>query len=69
MIKRLTKFKESERESVEDVLLKEPYFQPKTYQIYDHPEANKKPGLCVILTQEKYHNVINSINNVSWHYF
>lgn len=57
MIKDLIKYKESERKSVKDVLLENKYFQPEGYKIYHHPQANKKPGLCVIITQAKYHNV------------
>lgn len=58
-IKDLIKFEASKRKSIEDVLLKSQYFQPQTYKIYDNSAgANRKPGLCVIVTQDTYHDVI-----------
>jgi len=70
MIKDLIKYKESERKSVKDVLLRNKYFQPEGYQIYDHPEA-EKPGLCVIITQAKYHDVIinGKVNTINFFYY
>ena len=56
MIRDLIKYDPSDRKSVDDVL-KGKYFQPEPYVIYDHP-TSMKVGLCVILTQSKYHNVI-----------
>jgi len=59
MIKELIKYDPSDRKSVDDVL-KSKYFQPEQYVIYDNP-TSLKAGLCVILTQSKYHNVIKAL--------
>jgi len=66
LIKDLIKFKPSERASLKDVL-KSQFFRPdQPYLIYDTPNSSK-PGLCVIISQGKYHNVFtfktNSIEN------
>jgi len=56
MIRGLIKYNPNDRKSVVDTL-KSKYFQPEPYVIYDNP-TSLKAGLCVILTQSKYHNVI-----------
>ena len=56
MIKDLIKYNPNDRKSVDDVL-KSKYFQPEPYVIYDNP-SSPSPGLCVILSQEKFHNVM-----------
>ena len=61
MIKDLIKYKAMDRKSVEEIL-ESKYFLPESYVIYGNPTNNgppaEKPGLCVILTQEMYYNVI-----------
>lgn len=52
-IKTLIKYKPSERASMKDILDSQ-YFHQDAYNIY---KSNKKPGLCVIISQGKYHNV------------
>ena len=56
MIKDLIKYHPRHRKSVDDVL-KSKYFQPEPYVIYDNP-SSPSPGLCIILSQEKFHNVM-----------
>lgn len=58
LIKNLMQFNPDDRSSVDDVL-KSSYFQLEPYNIYDHPSNQMAPGLCVIICQDKYHNVIN----------
>ena len=57
MIKGLVKFDPDQRKSAEEIL-KSKYFLPESYVIYENP-TSPKPGLCVIVTQEKHYNVIN----------
>ena len=61
LVKDLLKFEADERKNMEDVL-KSNYFRRmlKKDEYYDDAYDdldNKKPGLCVIITQSKYHNV------------
>jgi len=63
MIKGLIKYNPNDRKSVIDTL-KSKYFQPEPYVIYDNPAA-LKAGLCVILTQSKYHNVTKILSFIT----
>lgn len=60
MIKSLVKFKPGERSSVDDVL-KSKYFQLDAYEINDNSSRPLLPGLCIILVQQEFHNVITII--------
>ncbi len=75
LVKDLIKFKPLERTSLKDVLESQ-FFRPdQPYLIYDTSNSSK-PGLCVIVSQGKYHNVltfetksIETINNTNFIYF
>ena len=55
LIKDLIKYNPEERKSVDDIL-KSSYFQLEPYNIYDD-QSSPIPGLCVIICQDKFHNV------------
>lgn len=56
IIKKLIKYEPKDRKSVDEILTSK-YFQAEPNVIYDIP-SSPIPGLCVIVSQEKYHNVI-----------
>ncbi len=62
-IKGLIKYNPSERKSAEEMLnspmlREEQNTAAEAYDIYDDLENEKIPGLCIVITQSKYHNVI-----------
>ncbi len=61
LIWNMIRYDPSERKSMWEVMDSD-YFQlePSNYQIYDVPD--KKPGLCVIVCQETFHDVSKSRN-------
>ena len=57
----MIRFNAADRKPLNDILLSR-YFQlDESYNIYDDNAGQNKPGLCVIISQEKFHNVINTI--------
>lgn len=62
LIKDLIIFKPAKRANLKDVLESQ-FFRPdQPYLIYDTPNSSK-PGLCVIVSQGKYHNVLTLQTN------
>ena len=60
MIRSMIRKEPSARKPVDEILQAQ-YFQlDEPYNIYDNTGQNK-PGLCVIISQEKFHNVILNI--------
>lgn len=62
LIRQVTKFNPSDRKYVKD-LLGDQYFskdkeKKKMFDLYNSPSPDGKPGLCVIISQGKHHNVI-----------
>lgn len=60
LIKKMIKFERDERITL-DKVLDDAYFKPVgEYQLYDRKDG-AKPGLCVVVSQEEFYNVTNTL--------